>query len=105
MDKVLGQISTPAIQFRKKNSGLKLFDKLPGEVVGSPHNAMTVMELSRLLKKRLKVTPSIDILLMVRHFSDWEKTGKADWLLILAMLPCMEQLSKWRKLPRLNLNF
>ena len=43
-----------------------------------PHT-MTVMELARLLKQRLKVAPSIDILLMVRHFSDWEKTGKADW--------------------------
>ena len=33
-----------------------------------PHT-MTVMEMSRLLKQRLKVAPSIDILLMVRHFS------------------------------------
>ena len=40
-----------------------------------PHT-MTVMELSRLLKQRLKVAPSIDILLMVRCFSDWEKREK-----------------------------
>ena len=40
-----------------------------------PHT-MTVMELSRLLKQRLKVAPSIDILLMVRNFSDWEKREK-----------------------------
>ena len=32
---------------------------------------MTVMELARLLKQRLKVAPRIDILLMVRHFPDW----------------------------------
>ena len=38
MDKVLGQISTPATQFRRNLSCLKLFDKLAGEVVGSPHN-------------------------------------------------------------------
>ena len=46
---------------------MNVFDKLAGEVVGS--HTMTVMELSRLLKQRLKVAPSIDILLMVRHFS------------------------------------
>ena len=67
MDKVLDQSSTPAIQFRRNHSSLNVFDKLAGEVVGS--HTMTVMELSRLLKQRLKVAPSIDILLMVRHFS------------------------------------
>ena len=38
MDKVLDQLSTPSTHFRRNLSCLKLFDKLAGEVVGSPHN-------------------------------------------------------------------
>ena len=38
-----------------------------------PHT-MTVMELARLLKQRLKVAPRIDILLLVRHFDIFKLT-------------------------------
>lgn len=38
-----------------------------------PHT-MTVVELVRLLKQRLKVAQRIDILLMVRHFDIFELT-------------------------------
>ena len=64
MDKVLDRFEAISKWTRKSHI---LFRRNYSQVKWLVPHTMTVMELARLLKQRLKVAPRIDILLLVRH--------------------------------------
>ena len=67
-----GQGSGQIRSYFKVDQKKKLFET--SQVKWLVPHTMTVMELARLLKLRLKVAPRIDILLLVRHFDIFKLT-------------------------------